>query len=199
MKRSSAVLAGAGLAMSTILSLSGVAIAADQPSDCEARLQVLADAQSEFDSAVAVGKRRASDLRLSTDLIVRVEGMLKDGISAGERAEILLHGAIVAAAGGGNESDLKLAARIEAAANALNKAQDDAEDCPRDPAPEPDLDCGDFADDAAAQAKLDEDESDPHNLDTDGDGIACEDNVDLDEDEDDVVPDTSNGVATGLA
>lgn len=44
------------------------------------------------------------------------------------------------------------------------------------PAPEPpnDLDCADLTAPGAAQAKLDEDQSDPHRLDVDGDGIACE-------------------------
>jgi hypothetical protein len=37
-----------------------------------------------------------------------------------------------------------------------------------------DLDCADLADQAAAQAALRADPSDPHGLDADGDGIACE-------------------------
>jgi hypothetical protein len=37
-----------------------------------------------------------------------------------------------------------------------------------------DLNCGDFASQADAQAVLDADPSDPHGLDADGDGIACE-------------------------
>lgn len=200
MKASTAILAGASLAMSTIISLTGVAIAADQPADCEARLQVLADAEAEFNTAVALGERRANDLGLSAGAIAFGKATLQDGLTAGEKAELLIHLPAVIAGGGGSDADLQLALRVEAAANALNRAQDDAEDCPKPADPSTDLDCDDFADDNAAQAKLDEDKSDPHNLDTDGDGIACEVNVDLDEDEDDVVPsDTSNGVATGLA
>ena len=44
------------------------------------------------------------------------------------------------------------------------------------PAPDPgvDKDCGDFRSQAAAQAELERDLSDPHNLDGDGDGEACE-------------------------
>lgn len=37
-----------------------------------------------------------------------------------------------------------------------------------------DLDCSDFATQEDAQAELDKDPSDPHDLDRDGDGIACE-------------------------
>lgn len=37
-----------------------------------------------------------------------------------------------------------------------------------------DLDCSDFATQEEAQAVLEEDPSDPHRLDRDGDGIACE-------------------------
>jgi hypothetical protein len=37
-----------------------------------------------------------------------------------------------------------------------------------------DLDCADFATQPEAQLELDRDESDPNNLDGDGDGIACE-------------------------
>jgi Excalibur calcium-binding domain len=37
-----------------------------------------------------------------------------------------------------------------------------------------DLDCSDFSNQAEAQEVLDEDPSDPHDLDRDGDGIACE-------------------------
>ena len=37
-----------------------------------------------------------------------------------------------------------------------------------------DLDCDDFATSAEAQAELNRDPTDPHNLDTDDDGIACE-------------------------
>ena len=42
------------------------------------------------------------------------------------------------------------------------------------PRPTGDLDCSSFADQAAAQAALDADPSDPHGLDADRDGIACE-------------------------
>lgn len=38
-----------------------------------------------------------------------------------------------------------------------------------------DLDCGDFATQGEAQAELDADPSDPHGLDADDDGVACED------------------------
>jgi LPXTG-motif cell wall-anchored protein len=38
----------------------------------------------------------------------------------------------------------------------------------------PDLDCSDFASQEAAQRELDGNPSDPHGLDADGDGIACE-------------------------
>lgn len=41
-----------------------------------------------------------------------------------------------------------------------------------------DLDCIDFATQAEAQAEFDADPSDPHGLDADGDGIACEWNPD---------------------
>lgn len=44
---------------------------------------------------------------------------------------------------------------------------------PTDP-PAQDLDCSDFATQEEAQAVLDQDPSDPHGLDADGDGIACE-------------------------
>ena len=44
------------------------------------------------------------------------------------------------------------------------------------PAPFRDLDCADFPSQAAAQAELRRDPSDPHGLDTDRDGIACESN-----------------------
>lgn len=38
-----------------------------------------------------------------------------------------------------------------------------------------DLNCDDFDTQEEAQQQLDEDPSDPHGLDTDGDGVACED------------------------
>lgn len=38
-----------------------------------------------------------------------------------------------------------------------------------------DLNCSDFASQAEAQAELDKDKNDPHGLDGDGDGMACED------------------------
>lgn len=38
----------------------------------------------------------------------------------------------------------------------------------------PDLDCSDFATQGEAQAQLEKDPTDPHGLDADGDGIACE-------------------------
>lgn len=44
------------------------------------------------------------------------------------------------------------------------------------PAPARDLNCSDFASQAAAQAELRRDPSDPNGLDTDRDGIACESN-----------------------
>ncbi len=55
-----------------------------------------------------------------------------------------------------------------------------------------DLDCADFATQAAAQAELNENPGDPHGLDRDNDGIACETHFgmgdggdgDADEDED---------------
>ncbi len=43
-------------------------------------------------------------------------------------------------------------------------------------AQEEDLDCDDFATHADAQAVFNRDTSDPHNLDADGDGLACENN-----------------------
>jgi micrococcal nuclease len=43
------------------------------------------------------------------------------------------------------------------------------------PAISPGMDCGDFSSQAEAQAMLDADPSDPYNLDSDGDGVACED------------------------
>jgi hypothetical protein len=42
------------------------------------------------------------------------------------------------------------------------------------PRPTGDLDCSSFADRAAAHAALDADPGDPHHLDADHDGIACE-------------------------
>lgn len=45
---------------------------------------------------------------------------------------------------------------------------------PKPEEPQADLDCADFATQAEAQAELDADPSDPHGLDGDGDGIACE-------------------------
>lgn len=38
----------------------------------------------------------------------------------------------------------------------------------------PDLNCRDFSDQASAQAILDAEPSDPHRLDADNDGVACE-------------------------
>lgn len=60
-------------------------------------------------------------------------------------------------------------------------------------APADTLDCGDFSDRAAAQAQLDADRSDPHVLDADNDGQACDDFVYGSSDVD--VP--SGGVDTG--
>jgi hypothetical protein len=202
MKASTAILAGAGLAISAVLGFSGVA-AAEQPADCEARLQVLADAEAEFKSAVAVGERRANELGLSAGAIAFGKAALNDGLTAAEKAELLVHIPAVIAGGGGGDADVKLALRVEAAANALNTAQDNAEDCD-EPTPPPavpaDLDCNDFplADGRTALDVLKETpDVDEHNLDNNGNGVPCEapDN----DAQDDVVPDTSNGVATGVA
>jgi len=40
-----------------------------------------------------------------------------------------------------------------------------------------DLDCADFPTQGAAQAELNRDPSDPHRLDADNDGVACEENA----------------------
>jgi hypothetical protein len=45
---------------------------------------------------------------------------------------------------------------------------------PNEPTATEDLDCADFATQQEAQAELERDPSDPHNLDADNDGIACE-------------------------
>jgi LPXTG-motif cell wall-anchored protein len=42
------------------------------------------------------------------------------------------------------------------------------------PAQAQDLDCADFATQEEAQAELERDRTDPHGLDRDGDGVACE-------------------------
>lgn len=77
------------------------------------------------------------------------------------------------------EAETKLANAIAAQKTACAEPKPEPEPDP-EPAPR-DLDCSDFVgadgrlDRAAAQSKLDEDKSDPHNLDVDGDGLACED------------------------
>lgn len=71
------------------------------------------------------------------------------------------------------------------------------------PAPAPaenetDLDCKDFATQAEAQSELDADPSDPHRLDSDDDGVPCEDSFGGGSDDDqqvEVYP--SGGVDTG--
>lgn len=197
MKASTAILAGAGLAMSTILSLTGVAVAANQPPDCAARLQVLADAKAEFNTAVALGERRANALGLSAGAIAFGKAALQDGLTAAEKAELLVHIPAVIAGGGGSDADVKLALRVEAAANALNKAEDEAKDCNPPVPPQGDLDCEDFplADGRTAEDVLKETpDVDENHIDNNGNGIPCEA-----PEQDDVVPDTSNGVATGLA
>lgn len=79
------------------------------------------------------------------------------------------------------------------------------------PAPPTDLDCPDFATRAAAQVELDKNKSDPHLLDADKDGQACEEfftatpappsvtqnNVTVNPPQFVRVPNTSGGVATG--
>lgn len=70
------------------------------------------------------------------------------------------------------------------------------------PAPERELevdfDCSDFANTAAAQLKLNEDMSDPYNLDYDRDGVACEDEEPVVDDDDSQIPVVPvGGVATG--
>jgi Excalibur calcium-binding domain len=47
-----------------------------------------------------------------------------------------------------------------------------------------DLDCGDFATQSEAQAELERDPSDPHGLDEDDDGVACESLAGSPDDED---------------
>jgi len=56
-----------------------------------------------------------------------------------------------------------------------------------------DLDCADFATQEEAQAEYDADPSDPHGLDADDDGIACEDLISGGE-EDDVTGDADDDV-----
>lgn len=72
-----------------------------------------------------------------------------------------------------------------------------------------DLDCPDFATQVEAQAKYDEDPSDPHRLDADDDGLACEslpsgggsddgeaeEQPGATEDEDEMLPETSGSTA----
>jgi excalibur calcium-binding domain-containing protein len=67
---------------------------------------------------------------------------------------------------------------------------------PTDPAPFEDKDCRDFATQEEAQAVLDADASDPHQLDGDHDGIACE-TVFGDSGGDQVEEKPSGGVDTG--
>lgn len=204
-------LATAGLAAALlVVAPAGVALAADDPKDCDARRVVLANAQSEFSNAVALAETRASNLGFDRGVIDDAKARLEDGLTSAEKTGLLVHLPALLAAGGGSDSDLALANRVEAAANALETAQDAVDECGESNEGTPDplnLDCGDFplADGRTAQQILDSTPGeDPHGIDADDDRRACEpgqDTVDnttpVDNDNDDEVVVPSGGVATG--
>ncbi|WP_307849469.1 excalibur calcium-binding domain-containing protein [Qaidamihabitans albus] len=74
-----------------------------------------------------------------------------------------------------------------------------APEAPKPAVTDTDKDCKDFASHAEAQATYDADPSDPHRLDGDNDGIACEDRFGASDGDDDqqVAVYPTGGVATG--
>lgn len=103
-----------------------------------------------------------------------------------------------------NKEVAGLRAQVELAIQERDKACAPATTTPSPtptPAPENDVDCDEVSG-TEAQRILDEDRNDPNNLDQDGDGIACEIDEILADDDNDVVVNNnvavpSGGIATG--
>jgi hypothetical protein len=89
----------------------------------------------------------------------------------------------------------ELKKRLDAAQDDVNRLCGGVTTTPTTPPVADDVDCGEVSDDEA-QRILNADKSDPHRLDVDGDGIACEDEVNVTPPTVNVVV-PSGGVATG--
>ena len=92
-------------------------------------------------------------------------------------ATLLIAGGLISPPGGNLAVPAPVMPIAVPANSAVLKAQADAMASPQPDAirsDENDLTCGDFASQAEAQAAFDADPSDPHGLDLDLDGVACE-------------------------
>ena len=187
-------LAIAGAVMALSVSFAPAAFAQDSQ-DCDT-------ARTAYDEAVAALKARATELGVADGdfnrLRVDIEDKGRDGvIDEAESAELLRDPVVLRIATDFQQSDLNLIQDLARTSNDLLRCDDDeapptggagetTTTAPPTTAAAPvkqlppgnpkDLrDCEDYPNQAAAQAVFDRDETDPNDLDADGDGIACED------------------------
>lgn len=206
-----ALLAGAVLALSVMTA--PVALAQDDATTCDeakravsrVEARVAAQITEERDlerEAVRVARvardqaRVVLDTALGNDTapaeIQRLRGLLRDAQAVLDRRQAEL------------DTDSRRLADLRAELAAAVKVRDEA--CKPAPTPTPtpaptttpappdDVDCDEVSD-REAQAILDRDRSDPHDLDTDGDGVACEEQL-VPKREVVVIP--RGGIATGV-
>jgi len=188
-----ALLAGAVLALSVLTA--SPALAQDDSNACDkARIaegNALTDLRSAKDDRERV--RLAAEARDATtitvgDITVVIDGEVK--ISGAERVGLdALKGRI-------DRLDRKY---VDAVEKRKDKCDDPAPTStvtttPATPAPDDDVDCDEVSDEEA-QRILDADRNDPNDLDSDDDGVACEEDVIVGNDDEVVIP--SGGVNTG--
>lgn len=184
----------AAAAVLTSLTLTGVAASAASAAPSAAELCALATPET-------VGKMKSAGVFADTtaDRLspVAVSALARAELNCAEQPSVDKAAATAKACAALNTGGLRaLAARLGATdkqqakitdakvAKARTELKCDAETNPSPtPSPSPttqpkpvpgDKDCKDFADQKAAQAEYDKDKSDPHRLDRDKDGIACE-------------------------
>jgi len=169
-------LTGAAVVALIFVAVPGVAQAQTEP--CPDRV---AAAQEEFDAAVEAARLRlvelGADERNVRELLALVDDYELSPADQNEAQRIYERSGFVYTPSIDAPADLAKLNRILTAASELDEARNAGCEVPedRDPAPAPveDVDCGDVSD-AEAQRLLDEDPSDPHNLDADNDGQACD-------------------------
>jgi hypothetical protein len=206
MIRKTALLAGAVLALSVMTA--PVALAQDDSTSCDVAKDSVAKLEKKLDVAVFdervketekrdEAKRARDAAQVDVDEFVAGEGtptldelkrILKDAKETLRDAQEKLNSDSNKLVGLRAQVTLAIAERDEVCGGVTTT--------PATPEPENDVDCDEVGA-SEAQRILDADRNDPHNLDQDNDGIACEiDEVLVDDDDDEVVV-PSGGVATG--
>lgn len=174
------IVVGAVLALG-LSSTAAIAATADEPVDCATAIEALVAARADADAGDAEIEQLRDEQEALDKAVADAQAALDE---ATDPAEIpALQAALNVAKKAAEDAQAVLDEKV-AADEVLNQLVIDAqvkvsELCGNeDPAPDPaDLDCSDFplADGRTAQDVLDETpNTDPHNLDIDGDRIACE-------------------------